>query len=406
MRHLTLFPFIFLTAIANAQFKNDNVKYTTVYPEELCKTLQSNPGYVLLDVRSQGEYDDTLSGSPALNIGHIKDALHISIQELPQRWKELLPYKDKPLVIYCSHSQRSRRAARMLYDSGFVKLFNVDGGLTDFYIQGMADNNCGNYKIVSNLSYKIISPGQVAENAAKIRSWFILDVRPDSSFKEISRSAEANIFGHFTNAVNIPIEKLSASLNAVPKDKPILIVDEYGSESAKAAKVLNENGYKDVSILINGMSEWLDYVTEKGNKQSVPWAQHATFKLLSAEDFDKMMTAKKDFTLIDVRSADEFKNNSKNYWENIGNIQGAINIPAIEMNSSPLLPSSKSKTIVLYGFNNQDAIYNAASELVKKGYTDVSVLRNGIWNLRWSSHNIRGKEGLNKWVVNVPEQNL
>ena len=30
------------------------------FPEDLCKTLQANPGYVLLDVRSQGEFDDTL----------------------------------------------------------------------------------------------------------------------------------------------------------------------------------------------------------------------------------------------------------------------------------------------------------------------------------------------------------
>ncbi|MES1225806.1 MAG: rhodanese-like domain-containing protein, partial [Bacteroidota bacterium] len=295
MRHLTLLIFSFCSIAVKAQFKSDNVKYTTVFPEELCKTLKANPGYVLLDVRSQGEFDDSLSSSPGLNIGHIKDALHISIQELPQRWKELLPYKDKPLFIYCSHSQRSRRASRMLYDSGFVKLFNVDGGLTHFYIQGMADNACDNYKIVSNLSYKIISPKQIAENTTKVKSWFILDVRPDSSFREISKSAEANIFGHFSNAVNIPMEKLSASIGTVPKDKPLLIVDEYGSESAKAAKLLTDNGYKDVSILINGMAEWLDYVTVNGTKQSIPWSQHISYKLLSAEDFDKMMIAKKEF---------------------------------------------------------------------------------------------------------------
>src|SRR5882757_4280057 len=115
MYRLTL-ALCFCASFAQAQFKADNVKYTNVFPEELCKTLQANPGYTLLDVRSQGEYDDTSSMAPGLNIGHIKDALHISIQELQSRWKELLPYKDKPLFIYCSHSQRSRRASRMLAD--------------------------------------------------------------------------------------------------------------------------------------------------------------------------------------------------------------------------------------------------------------------------------------------------
>src|SRR5690348_15980884 len=132
MQRMLLILALFTFTTANAQFKNDNVKYTTVYPEDLCKTLQANPGYVILDVRSQGEYDDTLSGGESLNIGHIRDAKHISIQELPMRWKELLVYKDKPLFIYCSHSQRSRRASRLLSDSGFTKIFNINGGLTNF----------------------------------------------------------------------------------------------------------------------------------------------------------------------------------------------------------------------------------------------------------------------------------
>jgi len=158
--------------------------------------------------------------------------------------------------------------------------------------------------------------------------------------------------------------------------------------------------------LINGMDEWLDYAIETGGKSAVKWSQKIHYKLVSADGLDKMMGAKKDMVLIDTRSEDEFKNASKNYWENIGNIQGAVNVPAAGITNAAQLPSSKDKAIILYGFNNQDAIYVAAEELIKQGYTNVSVLRSGIWNLRWSSHNIKGKEGLNKWVVNVPEQNL
>ena len=66
----------------------------------------------------------------------------------------------------------------------------------------------------------------------------------------------------------------------------------------------------------------------------------------------------------------------------------------------------KNEALVLYGFNNQDNIYEAAGQLLKKGFTNISILRDSIWNLRWSSHNIKGKENLNKWVVNVPERNL
>ncbi len=405
MNRLPFYLLLICTSIVQAQFKSDNVKYTTVYPEDLCKVLQSNPGYTVLDVRSQGEFDDTLSSSPELNIGHIKDALHISIQELPKRWKELLPYKDKPLFIYCSHSQRSRRASRMLADSGFTHLFNVDGGLTNFYIQGIAQNDCGNYHIISSLNYKIISPKQVVETS-KSKQYFILDVRTDSSFNGISRSAEANIFGRFSDAVHVPLEKLSSSLQTVPVNKPVLIVDDYGAESAKAAKLLTEKGYKDVTIMINGMDEWLDYVTESGNRNLLKWKQDIHYKVLSAGEFEKMAIDKKEFRLIDTRTADEFKNTSKNYWENIGNIQNAVNIPSAQLTTSAQLPPEKNKAIVLYGFNNQDAIYAAAENLAKQGYSNVSVLRGGIWQLRWSSHNIRGKESLSTLVVNVPDQSL
>ena len=75
--------FVVLLLIAttvNAQFKADNVKYTTVFPEELCKTLMANQGYMVLDVRSDGEFYDTLSMSEGLNLGHIKDAKHIDIR--------------------------------------------------------------------------------------------------------------------------------------------------------------------------------------------------------------------------------------------------------------------------------------------------------------------------------------
>jgi rhodanese-related sulfurtransferase len=294
----------------------------------------------------------------------------------------------------------------MLSDSGFTKLFNVDGGLTNFYVQGIVQNPCPGYTIVTNVKYKIISPKQLAESFRDKKSYFILDVRPDSSFKGISKSAEANIFGLFTDAVNIPMDKMASSLNSIPTDKPVLVVDEYGSESAKIAAMLVEKGVKEVSVLINGMDEWLDYTIESGEKQGVKWSQKMPYKLVSADEFDKIMNTKKDAVLIDTRSEDEFKNASKNYWENIGNIKGAINIPAAGISNSAALPVSKEKTIILYGFNNQDAIYTAAEELVKKGFTNVFVLRSGIWNLRWSSHNIKGKEHLNNWVVNVPEQSL
>ena len=406
MRSWIFFALLLLLQEAQAQFKADNVKYTNVFPQELCRTLKANPGYVLLDVRSQGEFDDTASASPGLNIGRMKDAAHIDIRQLPARWKELLPYKDKPLFIYCSHSQRSRRASRLLADSGFTKVFNVDGGLTNFYAQGIANDPCAAYAITTAVPYKFVAPAQLAHMADFKQPYFLLDIRSDSAFKSISTEPSINAQGHFDNAVNIPYAKLAGSLAQIPAGKPILIIDEFGNESPLAAKLLIEKGFKNVSILFNGMSEWLDYAVETTSLTPVRWTPGVNYKIISADAFDKTMKSGKAIVLVDARSKPEFTNTSKSYWQNIGQIKNAVNIPAADLgNSTSQLPADKNTTVIVYGFNDQDDIHQVAATLKSQGYNNVAVLRGGIWYLRWASHNLKGKAHLNDWVVNVPPEN-
>lgn len=50
---------LFISIQLKAQYKNDNVLYKTVYPEDLAKQLKANPDYLLLDVRTPGENADT-----------------------------------------------------------------------------------------------------------------------------------------------------------------------------------------------------------------------------------------------------------------------------------------------------------------------------------------------------------
>jgi len=399
-----IFVVLLLIAITgNAQFKADNVKYTTVFPEELCKTLMANQGYTVLDVRSQGEVDDT-SSSESLNIGHIKNSLHIDIRQLPQRWKELLAYKDKPLFIYCSHSQRSRRASRLLADSGFTKVYNINGGLTNFYNQAIESSPCAGLEIVTTVPYKILSSREFASNVKQGKSYYIVDLRSDSIFRGIS-TEKSKAEGHFNEAINMPLESFLKPPSSQLPSKPILLVDEYGDESPRAAKLLIEKGYKDVSILFDGMDGWVDYVTNTTDKPTVHWTKYIDYNLLPADDFNKMITTKKEFALIDVRTKDEFTNASKNYWQNIGQVKGSVNIPIADLKTSTALPASKEIPVIVYGFNSQPDIFTSAKWLRDQGYKNVFILQGGIWNLRWTSHNIKGKAYLNDLVVNVPPEN-
>ncbi len=166
-----------------------------------------------------------------------------------------------------------------------------------------------------------------------------------------------------------------------------------------------DKGYKDVTILFTGMDGWIDYATNATEKPKVKWTRFINYNLLPADNLHKMITGKKDFVLIDLRSKDEFNNTSKNYWQNIGQVKGAINIPFSELSTSSSLPKSKDTPVVVYGFNSQPQIFESAKWLKDQGYKNVSVLQGGIWNLRWKAHNIKGKSYLNDLVINVPPDN-
>src|SRR5215213_1242146 len=139
---------------ASAQYKNDNVLFKTILPQDLCKALDKNPGYLLLDVRSPGEYSDT-SSSAGLNLGHLDGAMNIDIRQVGNRLSEISAYKNKPVFVYCSHSQRSRRVSKMLADSGFTNVNNINGGVSNLRMFGLPED-CG--LLSSNLPYQLLSP--------------------------------------------------------------------------------------------------------------------------------------------------------------------------------------------------------------------------------------------------------
>jgi hypothetical protein len=60
----------------------------------------------------------------------------------------------------------------------------------------------------------------------------------------------------------------------------------------------------------------------------------------------------------------------------------------------------------VYGFGTNPDTFKAAKLLAEKGFNNVSLLLGGVTNLRWRAANIKGKSQLDKWVVNVPQENL
>lgn len=406
MRPLFSFCLVLATPFfATAQYKNDNKLFKTVYIEDLCRQLNANPNHLILDVRSKGEYEDT-SASINLNLGHLRNAKNIDIRELPARWKEISDYKDKPVFVYCSHSQRSRRASKLLSDSGFVNVININGGLTTFNIMQLAIADCRQKLYESKTDYPIYSAKDVC-NYMIGTTW--IDIRDDSSYNGISKNEYLNPWGKVKHAIHIPFASLESSLDKIPKGNFIIIIDEYGAESPKAAKLLKEKGFRHPGILMGGIEaiSAVEVVAKGKGCKNDWWIPTRTYNLLNAEEFNDFVKKNSNTLLLDVRTEEEFQNKSKETYRNVGHINNAINIPFASLSSKMSdLEKDKNRPIVIYAFAGQPEIYNTAKSLTDKGFTNVNVLLGGVFNLRWRAANIKGKEHLKDWVVDVPVENL
>lgn len=99
------------------------IVHKNIQPEQMCTLDEKN--VLFLDVRTPAEFN----GTAEEKFGAIKNAVNIPVQELETRVGELKRYRDKKIVVYCSHSHRSPRASYLLTQNGFKKVTNMLGGM-------------------------------------------------------------------------------------------------------------------------------------------------------------------------------------------------------------------------------------------------------------------------------------
>jgi molybdopterin/thiamine biosynthesis adenylyltransferase/rhodanese-related sulfurtransferase len=88
-----------------------------ITPAEVAAWLRRDDAPFLLDVREPNEWE----------IGHLPDAVRISVNELPSRMNELDQARE--MVVYCRSGARSGRAVDLLRGAGFRKVKNMTGGI-------------------------------------------------------------------------------------------------------------------------------------------------------------------------------------------------------------------------------------------------------------------------------------
>lgn len=81
--------------------------------------LINRSGAIVLDVRD----------GVAFAAGHIADAKHIPMAQLPDRLKELAKFKDKPVLVCCDSGIQSGKAAVVLAKHEFTQVRQLQGGI-------------------------------------------------------------------------------------------------------------------------------------------------------------------------------------------------------------------------------------------------------------------------------------
>ncbi len=104
----------------NDNNKNKNLRITS---DELKKKIDEGEDIFILDVRNQHEHDawsvsyDRYQNTPVIPVDTITTSA--ALKQIP---------KDKEIITFCTHGQRSSNAAKMLFELGY-KVKTIEGGL-------------------------------------------------------------------------------------------------------------------------------------------------------------------------------------------------------------------------------------------------------------------------------------
>lgn len=110
-----------LCACSEAQPTQYDIKTIT---SEQAKAMIDTGEYIVLDVRTQQEYDE----------GHIPDCVHVPIDKtdvepFKAEVQKYITDKDAKIIVYCKSGFRSDIAAKAMYTLGYKTLYNMTDGM-------------------------------------------------------------------------------------------------------------------------------------------------------------------------------------------------------------------------------------------------------------------------------------
>ncbi len=96
--------------------------YTNLNANDFAQKMAQNTEGAVLDVRTPAEY----SG------GHLPKALNANVMSNDLMTKTANLDKSKPVFVYCQSGGRSARACKILTNQGFLDVYNMAGGISNW----------------------------------------------------------------------------------------------------------------------------------------------------------------------------------------------------------------------------------------------------------------------------------
>lgn len=210
------------TKPAETDKKTEEAGFKEMTGDELVKlnSGKEKDNMLIIDVRPEEEY----------LAGHVAHAINILSDDIANNLDKLEAYKDKKVVTICNTGKRSAAAAKVLVENGFKDVYNA-AGVKDF-----------TYDLVK---YRDILAKDLLE-LKKEDGAVLVDYRPKDLYEK----------GHIDGAINIELDKISENLDKLPKEGKILLYCNTGTQSAKAAKELEDAGYTNVYNSVEGTKEY------------------------------------------------------------------------------------------------------------------------------------------------------
>ena len=116
-----LLAVMMLTACGQDKENDQGAVYVNITAEEAKQIMDSEEGYIILDVRTQAEYaQGCIPGAVLLPLDDIEDKAHV-----------VLPDKDQLILVYCRSGRRSKIAAEALVELGYTNIKEF-GGIIDW----------------------------------------------------------------------------------------------------------------------------------------------------------------------------------------------------------------------------------------------------------------------------------